>query len=89
MINIDEFREKARKLYEGYLATDPHQKDRLAQHECKACYYAVRISGQAFTHYACRQCGKEGMHHNTGVPLLCDDCADKGVLCSRCCKARD
>lgn len=89
MNSLDEFREKIRKQFEEDLAADPRQKDRLARLECKACYYTVRITGQAFTRYICRRCGQEGMHHNTGVPMLCDNCADKSVLCAQCGKARD
>jgi hypothetical protein len=89
MTTIDEFRDKVRKQYEKDLVDDPRLKNRLARHECKACYYEVRLAGQAFTRYECQQCSKPAMHHNTAVPRLCDNCADKGVLCARCGKARD
>jgi hypothetical protein len=89
VFNLDEFREKVRKQYEQDVATDPRQKERLARHECKACYYTVRFTGQAFTRYTCKMCGKEDMHHNTGVPMLCANCADKNVLCAQCGKTRD
>lgn len=88
-INIEEFKRKAQERYEREVATDPRQKDRLARHECKACYYQIRINGQAFTQYTCQMCGKEDMHNNTGVPKICDNCADKNVLCARCLKPRD
>lgn len=88
-VDIGEFERQARERYERELASDPRQEERLARHECKACYYIIRICGQGFTRYACGRCGGEYMHHNTCVPMLCADCADKGVLCARCGKARD
>ncbi len=89
MVNLEEFKKKIEKRYQEDLATDPRLKDRLARHECKACHYQIRITGQAFSAYTCQMCGKEDKHHNTGVPKLCDNCADKSILCAHCMKPRD
>lgn len=88
-IDIESFKKKVQEEYERNMAADPRQIERLAAHECKACFYEVTFSGQAFTPYTCGMCQLGFMHNNTGVPKLCPNCADKNVLCAQCAKPRD
>ncbi len=75
--------ENTLRLAENY-RNDPERVERLKLQECIVCYYNVRITGQAFTQWHCVLCNKEGMHHNTGIPTLCKDCAEKEGLCKQC-----
>lgn len=42
------------------------------------------VAGQAFTEYTCTICGKKKVWHNTAVPKVCDECAQKFGLCQTC-----
>ena len=65
--------------------TDPHRIQREQLRECPVCFYVdVVVAGQAFTAYTCQRCGKNGMHHDTHVPLLCSECADAIHACVQC-----
>ena len=66
-------------------ANDTEKEKRLKEMLCPSCAYGGGyLVGQAFTKWNCFACDKEGMHHNTGVPRLCLDCAKELALCSRC-----
>ena len=82
--DVEAYRARAKARYEREVSEDPRREDRLSRHECRACYYTIRINGQAFTEYTCQMCGTAGMHHNTGVPRLCGPCAEAKGLCARC-----
>ena len=64
--------------------TDPRRTQREQLRECPVCFYDVAVAGQGFTAYTCQRCGKNGMHHNTNVPLLCPPCADATQACVQC-----
>jgi hypothetical protein len=67
------------------LDVDEHKHSRQSQRHCKSCYYMrTAIVGHAFTDYQCCNCGKTATWHNTGVPKLCPECADRKGLCIRC-----
>ena len=40
--------------------------------------------GAAYTKWKCKICGHEDMFNNTGVPVLCAECAEITGRCSRC-----
>lgn len=63
------------------------KEQRLARGtECKLCRYlrGGRMSGQAFTDWKCRVCGKDATHPNTGTPAYCDSCCKTHGLCPTC-----
>ncbi|MFA5407003.1 MAG: hypothetical protein WC307_06625 [Candidatus Nanoarchaeia archaeon] len=49
--------------------------------DCKEKYFAA---GQAFTYYKCDNCGKKDLWHNTNVPKICANCAEKYKRCIKC-----
>ena len=64
---------------------DAKAPGRRAMRRCVPCFYFRRgVVGHAFTAFDCRACGEEHRHHNTGVPKLCDGCADARGLCVHC-----
>ena len=66
---------------------DKEAGTRSAHLECATCFYLVRptkIVGHSFTDFECQRCGAPGVHHNTGVPKLCQTCAVAAGLCVRC-----
>lgn len=64
---------------------DLYEDQRLKKQECKTCYYLKNsMAGQAFTKYACGNCGKEQMYHNTNTPRYCEECAKEFNVCIRC-----
>lgn len=77
--HVKHYVDMARKL-----TTDPDQERRLQQLNCAPCHYISRMAGQAFTKWHCGVCGKEGMHHNTATPAVCNECAKEHDLCGRC-----
>jgi len=55
-------------------------KVRLARHpDCRP-----HIAGQGFTWYECGVCKRTLMHSDTGIPVLCKECADNYVACRWC-----
>jgi hypothetical protein len=68
---------------------DTRREQRLAERECRWCFYRSTMAGQGFTDWTCWSCGAAGYHANTAVPRLCDTCADKLGLCVRCCADRE
>lgn len=66
------------------MKNDPRKDERLAQHECKACFYSSRIGGAAMTTRPCMSCGKVEMYGSTATDVLCMDCAKKHALCKHC-----
>ena len=40
--------------------------------------------GHAFTSWTCAICGYSGIHHNTGTPTICHECANVTGRCSEC-----
>lgn len=65
---------------------DRDKKDRLKKQECAYCFYfcSSRIGGQAMTNWNCKACGRQDMYGNTAVPSICNSCATKHALCTRC-----
>jgi hypothetical protein len=65
---------------------DVHKESRLKHQSCRYCYYirGDRIVGQAFTTYKCGICKQDNSWHNTGIPVLCPECAKKNNLCISC-----
>jgi hypothetical protein len=61
---------------------------RRAARLCEGCY-GPRISGQAFTGYICNLCHEEKLWPNTGIPVICMECADAKGLCIRCGNSRE
>lgn len=51
---------------------------------CKNCSNKSICAGQAFTSYKCKKCGKDYLHANTTVPMVCEKCASKYHICQRC-----
>lgn len=72
---------------EHLLVHDRDATQRLTDGFCQWCWYrrTVLAVGQAFTDYACRICGVEYTHPNTGVPQLCGSCGNNADLCRACC----
>lgn len=67
------------------LKKDPDKTKRLNGLHCLICWYqSGKIVGQAFTSWSCKSCGQTGMHPNTGVPQLCNNCAEKMQACIEC-----
>jgi hypothetical protein len=66
--------------------TDPFLDIRLADQECKSCYYILndRISLHVFTDYNCRNCGLKSSWHNSQTPKYCSGCSDEHGTCKRC-----
>lgn len=52
--------------------------------ECYTCSKENRIAGQAFTNFACKNCGQIYIHPTTAVPTYCKDCATALRICQRC-----
>jgi hypothetical protein len=60
------------------------EERRVAQSECKECFYRDSWAGQAFTEFTCKGCKKEVSHQNTNTPTYCNDCAKEKNICRRC-----
>lgn len=64
---------------------DPEKAIRLEAWHCKYCRY---MGGSAvldmMSRYACQRCGKEDIHGDSGVPLLCRTCAQEEKACVAC-----
>ena len=67
------------------VAGDGKRVERLEQRLCLFCFYRRSgFCGQGFTDWKCRLCEKPDTHSNTGVPEVCDGCADAFDLCVQC-----
>lgn len=66
------------------VAEDTQRDERLAAHECKACFYATRIGGAAMTTRPCMACGQDQRYSSTATDALCLACAQEHHLCKRC-----
>ncbi len=66
------------------MVEDTQKKGRLKASECQGCFYSRRVVGHGFTAYICKECEKEHMHHDTGTPKLCKECANKLNVCHQC-----
>lgn len=74
------------------MATDADREKRLGALQCSWCFYGFsgRFSGATMTGWACAECAQEQpMHGCTSTPKLCDPCATKLELCSKCCADLD
>lgn len=71
--------ERAKRLTE-----DTFKKERLAEQNCKCCFYGSRIGGAAMTTQPCMCCHKPVMYGSTATDALCMDCARENELCKRC-----
>ena len=63
---------------------DNRKEERLAQMECKACFYAERMGGASMTYRACMCCGSRELYGSTNTDVLCAPCASAGKLCKHC-----
>jgi len=65
---------------------DPRKEQRLAQHECRTCFYlrGERLAMQAFWDWTCNLCGVEGTYSCSAHPKLCTKCATDNSLCREC-----
>lgn len=43
-----------------------------------------RIVCQAFTTFVCEDCQQPKHHYNTGIPLICNECACNTNTCQYC-----
>jgi hypothetical protein len=58
---------------------------RLADRECRACFYfRNRIAGYAMTDANCQHCDTIIRWNNTNAPKLCNNCCDVLKMCRRC-----
>lgn len=64
--------------------TDARKSERLAQLECKACFYSSRMGGAAMTYRPCMSCGSNELYGSTNTDVLCTPCATAGDLCKHC-----
>jgi hypothetical protein len=73
------------------VAGDGDRVRRDAARECVGCFYVrgPRIAGQAFTPWLCTICCVADQHPNTGVPRVCNGCAEAYGLCVTCGGDRD
>lgn len=69
------------------LIGDVDGEKRLAQGECKACFYLRgTIAGQAFTNWRCDGCQEiQKPWSTTAYPRLCKPCSESLQACRRCC----
>ncbi len=64
---------------------DSKQKQRLAYHECKVCFYlSSRVGGSAITESNCTVCDAPISNASTNVDKVCRACAEKYRLCVHC-----
>lgn len=65
---------------------DDKRKQRLAEAECKTCFYVnnQRIGGSAMTSRPCGICEIPQMYGSTATDKLCVACAVKHQLCKQC-----
>ena len=63
---------------------DTRKTDRMARHECRACFYAPRIGGAAMVWRPCMSCGVDVVFRSTATGVLCELCAVKHSLCKHC-----
>ena len=66
------------------LAEDTDKAKRIAEQQCKCCFYGGRIGGAAMTTQPCMCCHKPVMYGSTATDALCMDCAIENDLCKRC-----
>ncbi len=65
--------------------TDPKKDQRLAKHQCKACFYLVgKLGGAMMTTQPCAICGEDQMYGSTCTDKLCKPCGEKHELCVFC-----
>ena len=65
---------------------DDRRKERLAEAECKTCFYVnyARIGGSAMTSRPCGICEVPQMYGSTATDKLCLKCAIEHQLCKQC-----
>jgi hypothetical protein len=63
---------------------DLRHTERMAELECKACFYFSRIGGAACTSRPCMSCGTNQLYGSTNTDVLCKECAQRGDLCRHC-----
>lgn len=51
---------------------------------CPACFYSVRVGGQAMTEQPCMCCNESQLYGSTATDVLCRPCAIEAELCKRC-----
>lgn len=66
------------------IAEDTDKQKRLAEQNCKCCFYGSRIGGATITTQPCMCCHKPVMYGSTATDALCMDCAREHYLCKRC-----
>lgn len=66
------------------VSEDARKDERLARHECKACFYPTRVGGAAMTHRDCMRCGVSQIYNSTVTDVLCLSCATELDLCKHC-----
>lgn len=64
--------------------TDSMREERIAQCECRACFYRPRWGAACVTEQDCGCCGKEQVYGSTATDVLCLECAKKHSLCKHC-----
>lgn len=77
--------ERMKKNIEKY-ENDPDKQYRESVCLCKTCHYLRQgqIVGHSMTKYTCKDCEREEVHENTGVPKYCSKCANTHSICKRC-----
>lgn len=63
---------------------DTRHAQRIASHECKACFYSSRMGGAAITTRNCMCCSQPQTYGSTNTDVLCLPCAKEGSLCKHC-----
>ena len=63
---------------------DTRKAERLARHECKACFYAGRIGGAAMTYRKCMSCGSDELYGSTATEVMGKAGVVKHDLCQHC-----
>lgn len=81
---LDKWRYKDFTKFMESFNNDERKVTRLVEHQCKTCFYTVRMSLQSFTDTECGVCGFGISHYNSDTPIICRVCAVHENICVRC-----
>ena len=66
------------------LEADARKEERLAEQQCKYCFYRLAIAETTRTARPCACYGRQQRYNTADADALCIECATRHSLCRRC-----